>query len=350
MRNLRSVDIVFTSDKSKWTRCPVLEMQDDVNLAEGGAAKFDLRKSPSRDKEGKDDGSGTIGMSWFPGYAINVETGERLNMAFGEDSWLIGDNGRDMIWNPTSSFTDNFTNGYSTGIRFGGKHYIYVFGHSANTSSDMPIYDEGKFIREKLLANQVAEKQRVFKDCMWAGIPLKFENTTLLATDIKIKIRVARPYNRFLAGNAVLNNAYDPNAPKAAVAQNADFPLYSFGTGDLAAIKGNEDVSKNALDLINVVPNPYFAYSAYEQNTIDNLVKITNLPQNCVISIYTVNGTLIRRFQKDDPKTSLDWDLKNQKNVPIASGLYLIHVNVPDVGEKVVKFFGTMRPIDLDQF
>jgi hypothetical protein len=46
----------------------------------------------------------------------------------------------------------------------------------------------------------------------------------------------------------------------------------------------------------------------------------------------------------------LDWDLKNQRNVPIASGLYLIHVNVPDVGEKIVKFFGTLRPIDLDQF
>ncbi|MFN4813508.1 MAG: hypothetical protein ACK5JQ_13050, partial [Bacteroidota bacterium] len=105
MRNLRSIDLVITSDKSKWTRCAVLEMQDDVNLAQGGAAKFDLRKSASVDKDGKDDGSGTIGMGWFPGYAINVETGERLNMAFGEDSWLVGDNGRDMIWNPTSSFT-----------------------------------------------------------------------------------------------------------------------------------------------------------------------------------------------------------------------------------------------------
>ena len=28
------------------------------------------------------------GMGWFPGYAIDVTTGERLNMAFGEDSWL----------------------------------------------------------------------------------------------------------------------------------------------------------------------------------------------------------------------------------------------------------------------
>lgn len=351
LKNLRSVDIVFTNDKTKWTRCAVIEMQDDPSLSEGGAVKFDLRKSPSRDTEGNDDGSGT-GMSWFPGYAISVETGERLNMAFGEDSWLIADNGRDMKWNPTSSFADNFSNGYSTGIKMGGKHVIYVFGHSANTTEDMPYYDEGAFIKAKLsMIGNNDEKKKIYKDCMWAGIPLSLPGTELLGTDLTLKIRVARPYSRYYAGNAILTNKYDPQAPQAgSAAQNYDFPLYSFGTGDLATLKGNPDVSKNALDLINVVPNPYFAYSAYETNTLDNLVKITNLPQNCVISIYTVNGTLIRKFQKDDPKTSLDWDLKNQKNVPIASGLYLIHVNVPDVGEKIVKFFGTMRPIDLDQF
>jgi hypothetical protein len=256
-----------------------------------------------------------------------------------------------MIWNPSSTFVDNFTNGTTTGMIMGGKHVVYVFGHSANTALDMPVYDQGEFMRTNLLANVSVQKQRVYKDAMWAFVPITLRNTEFLATTVTLKARVSRPYGRYYSGNPLLSGTYDPNAPKAGtVAQNSDFPLYSFGTGELAAIKGNNDVSKNALDLINVVPNPYFAYSAYEANTLDNIVKITNLPQNCVISIYTVNGTLIRRFQKDDPKTSLDWDLKNQRNVPIASGLYLIHVNVPDVGEKIVKFFGTMRPIDLDQF
>ena len=38
------------------------------------------------------------------------------------------------------------------------------------------------------------------------------------------------------------------------------------------------------------------------------------------------------------------------KNIPISSGLYLIHVDVPDVGERVLKWFGVIRPPDLDQF
>src|SRR5690606_22600192 len=64
------------------------------------------------------------GFSWFPGYAINHETGERLNIIFGEDSWLESQNGRDMIWNPTDeaiSVVDNRVN-----FVYGGKHVIYI--------------------------------------------------------------------------------------------------------------------------------------------------------------------------------------------------------------------------------
>ena len=45
------------------------------------------------------------GMGWFPGYAIDIETGERLNIVFAEDSWLTSDNGNDMLWNPTSNIS-----------------------------------------------------------------------------------------------------------------------------------------------------------------------------------------------------------------------------------------------------
>jgi hypothetical protein len=83
---------------------------------------------------------------------------------------------------------------------------------------------------------------------------------------------------------------------------------------------------------------------------LDNRVKITNLPERCIVSIYTVNGTLVRRFSKDSPQTYLEWDLNNQFNIPISSGLYVIHINAPGVGEKFVKWFGAMRPIDLDTF
>jgi hypothetical protein len=118
--------------------------------------------------------------------------------------------------------------------------------------------------------------------------------------------------------------------------------------------------------MINVVPNPYYAYSQYEKNQLDYRVKIVNLPPKCTVSIYTPSGTMVRQFKRDvagnntsggvyDPKaalnleTSIDWDLKNTTGIPVASGLYLIHVDSP-VGEKTIKFFGVLRPIDLDTF
>ena len=98
------------------------------------------------------------------------------------------------------------------------------------------------------------------------------------------------------------------------------------------------------LSLINVVPNPYYAYSNYEGNRLDNLVKIVNLPDQCTVKIYTVNGILVRTFNKDNSVTHIEWNLKNFKNIPISSGLYLIHVDVPNVGERVLKWFGVIRP------
>jgi len=46
----------------------------------------------------------------------------------------------------------------------------------------------------------------------------------------------------------------------------------------------------------------------------------------------------------------VDWDLKNHKNVPVSGGTYICHVNVPGSGEKVLKWFGVMRPVDLQNF
>src|SRR5690606_37450996 len=90
---LPSVDVVLTPDKSKWTRSVVLEMQDIPDLAEGGVNKFDIRSHQSWNLEVNAEGRplysnipGDTGMSWFPGYAINQETGVRLNIIFGEDS------------------------------------------------------------------------------------------------------------------------------------------------------------------------------------------------------------------------------------------------------------------------
>jgi len=342
LENLSSVDVVFTDDKELWTRCPVIETQDNSDLSIGNALKGYLRASFSVDKEGMDDGTGT-GMGWFPGYAVNMETGERLNMAFGEDSWLGDANGTDMLWNPTSvlerGFTGNPTNPGEREVRWGGKHYIYVFGNTAHFSTsslvDMPAYDEGRQLYEYLISGNITTMASAYATCLWVGLPLLESGKELLSTDLTVSLRVDKPYKVYASDSL----------------QNNGSPMYRWDMENLKTRKNINSVAQDALNMIRVVPNPYYAFAEhYEQGQLDNKVKITNLPERCTVSIYNVSGTLIRKFNKSDPSTEIVWDLINQSSVPIASGLYLIHVDAPGIGEIIVKWFGVLRPVDLQGF
>ena len=59
---------------------------------------------------------------------------------------------------------------------------------------------------------------------------------------------------------------------------------YRFSTSDIIAEKGDHKTAVNALEMINVVPNPYYAYSSYEKSQLDNRIKITNTSITCHIS------------------------------------------------------------------
>ena len=185
------------------------------------------------------------------------------------------------------------------------------------------------------IGNTISGQIQVFRDAMWVGFPLTAQDEAF-ESDVSVKIRVNKPFDKYSTSSLPINN---------------DNPAYGFSTNELAPFYNNAQAADSALSLINVVPNPYYAYSSYEENQLDNRIKITNLPALCDINIYTVGGQLIKTINKDDPTiTSVDWSLKNEFNIPIASGLYIIHVSVPGVGERVLKWLGVMRPIDLDTF
>ncbi|MBS1772982.1 MAG: T9SS type A sorting domain-containing protein [Bacteroidetes bacterium] len=337
---LPSIDVVITPDKSKWTRCVVFEMQDEPAISEGHAAKFDLRSHQSWNLDIDANGRavystnvGDTGMSWFPGYAINQETGERLNIAFSEDSWLKTYAGADMLWNPTSEMVSAYGNPI-----FGGKHYVYIFNSRYDScNAFLNAYKTGTGIT----------KDNAYKNFTWVGTPMlntgyQYRSLAdgMIPTAVRLKFRVDRPYAQyktpFVADGSLRNDAK---------------PLYSFSTTDLAPtpLDKNQNADKQALlDRINVVPNPYYGYAGYEGSRLETKVRIINLPIKAQISIYSLDGALIRRISKDNPNVSyLDWDIRNEKGLPIASGMYLIHVKADGIGETVLKWFGAMRPLDL---
>ena len=401
-RKLGSIDIVLTADKSKWSRCPVFEMCMDASVSENGAKRFGLRKAPSVDKNGNPAAAtydeartmassndpeaanylSAVSMGWFPGYVIDVETGARLNVGFGEDSFYPELNGRDMMFNPPA-LTETSAEGGSllsdpvvfdqidmTPL-FGGKHYVYIFPMlkgpylaSGNYALDMkcPAYDGGKYLTKALRYVDSINKDpftvAYWAQPGWVGMPMAVQGKKWLPKNnpVKISVRLAKPYDLGYGGMPL---QITPEANPEEYAELVDnvnheglLPYYTFTTKGYGpvykdAAKGEED-----LELIQIVPNPYYAYSNYEPNALTHRVKITNLPDECVVTIYTVNGTKIRQFKKDDSSTtSIDWDLTNHANTPIASGIYIIHVkdNV-NGGEHTLKFYCAMRQVDLNTF
>ena len=105
------------------------------------------------------------------------------------------------------------------------------------------------------------------------------------------------------------------------------------------SIARNQGYTQEEADRIGVVPNPYYGFSEYESGNTERVARFTNLPERATIRIFTVSGTLIRTLTKDSNQRSFDWNLQTENGLPVASGLYLIHVELPDSGlERVIKF------------
>lgn len=101
-------------------------------------------------------------------------------------------------------------------------------------------------------------------------------------------------------------------------------------------------------DRVTVYPNPLFAYNpatSYSSTlgADEPFVTFSNLPEDVTIRIYSLSGILLRTLTTSNKAygaTSpfLNWDLKNESGLRVASGMYLAIVSSPGIGEKILKF------------
>lgn len=381
LEDLNNVDLVFTSDKSLWTRCPVIETRnDDFPLppviderfeSDGAPIMFDTRSAPSVTKEANADGTAVVdteidpdlgrGMGWFPGYAIDVETGERLQVFWGENSVYDGrevtegrnlqSNGADMIFNPSSTLIDPIDgiplDASILHYPVGGHHYIYITKYPYDEGE----YHEGRF--EDRNSSTPSRKSNGVREITYAMVPLLSNGEQLLSyadglipNDVTVKIRVNSQYE-YAQG----------------VEESNGHGAYRFTIDGKMAGELDQAGQELALDQIGIVPNPYYSGSFYESNVFDKVVKITNLPARAVVTIYSLDGKFIRQYNRDEVPTALregglrpigtrqispalEWDLNNFRGIPVASGVYLIHVDAFEKGERTLKFFGVNRQFD----
>jgi hypothetical protein len=96
------------------------------------------------------------------------------------------------------------------------------------------------------------------------------------------------------------------------------------------------EVTQDDIDKINVYPNPYYGFQPLETSRSSKYVSFNHLPQKADIRIFNLGGVMVRHIKKDDDTQFARWNLLNQYDYPVASGVYIVHIET-DFGEKILK-------------
>ncbi len=108
----------------------------------------------------------------------------------------------------------------------------------------------------------------------------------------------------------------------------------------------SDALAKDELEDIYVVPDPYVVTATWEpQNYFqfgrgERRLHFYNIPRNCTIRIYTLNGYLVDTIEHQSSADNgmVAWDLLSSEGNEISFGTYFYHVDAPEVGTHIGRF------------
>ena len=215
---LPNVNIVIDYDNpSNWTRVPVLQInfRDDASGAVLNDSRYMLSKSdvPSVGTNGVADGTTSPypgfgpskGMGWFPGYAIDLDRGIRLNLMFSESKIADPTNGNNLVWEPTNE--DD-----------GGRSFIYVTNTEYDPTYYENLFDDAEVNRYNVI-NDVAgvpgyasRLKDIFKDVTWLVNPRRSSSQLVGSGNYNIRIRVNHYFKTTKEGNYIPEYGFSTDA------------------------------------------------------------------------------------------------------------------------------------------
>ncbi|MDG2188826.1 MAG: T9SS type A sorting domain-containing protein, partial [Candidatus Marinimicrobia bacterium] len=264
----------------------------------------------------------TTGMLPFSAFRHNFATGEKEQMYAGH-------------WDRNFSLAFEIDASYWTGPVYGadGWEPIYCFVGMVATP-----YDPTK------IAQYIAEDDLTTSGgCGWgsggscdnvttsgAGIGYPYMTATMFTDYLGSGVLptadgLATYGSSWVGGSSVVFNMSKPNS-------SAD--TFTFTTEGLGMMANAFDP-----DRISVWPNPYYGYNPEERDALDRRVMFSHLPEEgpATIRIFALDGTLVRTIHHNDTASQhATWDMKNNFELPVASGMYVAHVET-NHGDKILK-------------
>lgn len=232
---------------------------------------------------------GLNGKANIPVAAYDQKTGKRLVVGFSENNSLKG--------------------------AVDGKYWPSEFSYSSNYYMHEVLFI---FADEYSLAvnpNYAQADREIFNNSKYGPLPIMYY------------ITASRGVVKFSSSDEVLIEVNNP------LTANDKF------TFTVPAVITDVELAKEDVDKINVFPNPYYGVNAQEGSAYQRFVTFTHLPQRVNIKIFNLAGQMIRKIDKDDTSQTLRWNLATDSNIFIASGVYIAHIEMPDLGKvKILKF------------
>lgn len=128
-------------------------------------------------------------------------------------------------------------------------------------------------------------------------------------------------------------------------------PANSFSFVAPKNISGDRTIARQDVSAINVFPNPYYGVNPQETDRYIRFVTFTHLPEQATIRIFNLAGVMVRKIDRNSPSQFEQWDLKNQEGLPVGSGLYIAHIEMPALGmTKVLKLAIVQEQQILDRY
>ena len=100
----------------------------------------------------------------------------------------------------------------------------------------------------------------------------------------------------------------------------------------------------NDVEKINVFPNPYMGYHDLEGTDsvipLPKYITFNHLPTSgkVIFRVFNIAGTQVASFQKNTTTQYQQWNMRNSNEFPLASGVYIVHIDMPDISStKVLK-------------
>jgi len=267
---------------------------------------------------------------------------------------------------PFSAYRHNFANGQKEQLYAGwwDSNFDGVLSNNGAADWDGPVYGQGNGAFEPLYIHAgydvdgdgavnhydpALESSYIATDFLYSSGGCGFGwvcpgAVTTSGADINYPYMTATLFNDYLGGAPLPDAAghiawgsgwttgssivFEMSKP------NSSADSFTFTTEGLGMVANAFDP-----DRISVWPNPYYGYNPEERDALDRRVMFSHLPEEgpATIRIFALDGTLVRTIHHNDTGSQhTSWDMKNNFELPVASGMYVAHVET-NMGDKILK-------------